>query len=68
MTGEIGSKVSEHGLGEGQVLIFVPGSTAGLTTVEFEPGLVRDLPEFFERGDLLTYVKANGPLPESACR
>ena len=24
--------------------------------------------EFFERGDLLTYVKANGPLPESACR
>jgi len=49
VTGEIGSKVSEHGLREGQVLIFVPGSTAALTTVEFEPGLVRDLPEFFER-------------------
>ena len=29
--------------------MFVPGSTAGLTTVEFEPGLVRDLPVAFER-------------------
>jgi secondary thiamine-phosphate synthase enzyme len=26
----------------------VPGSTAGITTVEYEPGLVRDLKEFFE--------------------
>ncbi|MBI4472708.1 MAG: YjbQ family protein [Acidobacteria bacterium] len=26
-----------------------PGSTAGVTTVEFEPGLVRDLNEFFEK-------------------
>ena len=49
ITGEIASKISEHELREGQVLVFVPGSTAGLTTVEFEPGLVRDLPEFFER-------------------
>jgi secondary thiamine-phosphate synthase enzyme len=31
------------------VLVFVPGATAALTTVEFEPGLVRDLPELFER-------------------
>jgi len=29
--------------------MFVPGSTAALTTVEFEPGLVQDLPAFFER-------------------
>ena len=33
---------------EGQMTIFVSGSTAGLTTIEYEPGLLRDLPEFFE--------------------
>jgi secondary thiamine-phosphate synthase enzyme len=31
------------------VLLFVPGATGGLTTVEYEPGLLRDLPEAFER-------------------
>jgi secondary thiamine-phosphate synthase enzyme len=41
--------VTERGLREGQALVFVGGSTAGLTTLEFEPGLVRDLPETFER-------------------
>lgn len=49
ITGPVGDKVAEHGLREGQALIFSPGSTAALTTVEYEPGLVRDLPEFFER-------------------
>ena len=34
---------------EGSVLLFVSGSTAGLTTVEYEPGLLRDVPAFFER-------------------
>jgi len=28
---------------EGQVTVFVPGSTAAVTTIEFEPGAVRDL-------------------------
>ncbi len=37
------------GMREGQALVFVAGSTAGVTTVEFEPGLVRDINEFFER-------------------
>jgi secondary thiamine-phosphate synthase enzyme len=49
LTDRVASKVAEHGLREGQAFIFVPGSTASLTTVEYEPGLVRDLPEFFER-------------------
>lgn len=40
--------IEDSGMVEGQVLAFVPGSTAGITTVEFEPGLVRDLEEFFE--------------------
>lgn len=33
----------------GQVLIFVVGSTAGLTTIEFEPGLQRDFPRLLEK-------------------
>jgi secondary thiamine-phosphate synthase enzyme len=41
--------VSSHGLADGQILLFVPGSTGGLTTVEYEPGLLQDLPEAFER-------------------
>jgi len=41
--------IRASGAQEGQILVFVPGSTAGVTTVEFEPGLVRDLHEFFER-------------------
>ncbi len=49
ITGQVAAKVGEHRLREGQALIFVVGSTAALTTVEFEPGLARDLPEFFER-------------------
>ncbi len=41
--------VHQHGLKEGQITLFVSGSTAGLTTVEYEPGLIQDLPEAFEK-------------------
>ncbi|MBN2416774.1 YjbQ family protein [bacterium] len=37
----------ESGISSGTVLVFVPGSTAGVTTIEYEPGLKKDLPEFF---------------------
>jgi secondary thiamine-phosphate synthase enzyme len=33
----------------GTVTVFVPGSTGGLTTIEYEPGLLTDLPELMER-------------------
>ncbi|MFC1666640.1 secondary thiamine-phosphate synthase enzyme YjbQ [Candidatus Omnitrophota bacterium] len=41
--------VSKTATKNGIVLIFVPGSTGGLTTVEYEPGLVQDLKKFFEK-------------------
>ena len=41
--------LSKSGLREGQATVFVAGSTAGVTTVEFEPGLVEDLNEFFQK-------------------
>ena len=49
ITGQAQEIVHKHGLQEGQILLFVPGSTGGLTTVEYEPGLMKDLPEAFER-------------------
>lgn len=49
LTGRLEEALAESGVTIGQIVVFVPGSTGALTTVEFEPGLVRDLPEFFER-------------------
>ena len=49
VTGRVQGLVEKHGFGEGQALVFVPGSTAGLTTVEYETGLIEDLPAAFER-------------------
>jgi len=43
--GAIGiSKVSN-----GIATVFVPGSTAGITTIEFEPGVIEDLKKAIER-------------------
>lgn len=33
----------------GNVTVFVVGSTAGITTFEYEPGLIQDVGELFER-------------------
>ena len=49
VTSKVGQVVTHHRFTQGQALIFVSGSTAGLTTVEYEPGLVRDIPAAFER-------------------
>ena len=49
LTPTLRSAVAGSGMKEGQALVFVAGSTAAVTTVEFEPGLVRDINEFFER-------------------
>lgn len=49
ITGETGRAVTKSGLANGVLTLFVMGSTAGLTTVEFEPGLVSDLRSLFDR-------------------
>ena len=36
-------------LNSGLVNLFIPGATGGLTTMEYEPGLVDDLRQTFER-------------------
>ncbi len=49
ITGEVESAVREAGVGSGVVTLFAVGSTAGLTTIEFEPGAVSDLGRVFEK-------------------
>lgn len=41
--------VDDSTVSEGLVNVFVRGSTVAVTTMEFEPGLVKDLTELFER-------------------
>jgi secondary thiamine-phosphate synthase enzyme len=49
LTKKVQALVDRHRLRHGQALVFVSGSTAGITTVEYEPGLLQDLPAAFER-------------------
>jgi secondary thiamine-phosphate synthase enzyme len=47
ITPRVTDLLKQNDLSEGQVTIMVPGSTGGITTIEYEPGLLKDLPEFF---------------------
>lgn len=50
ITEEVSRIVSTSGIREGLLVVFVVGSTAGITTTEAEPGLLtHDLKAFFER-------------------
>ncbi len=49
ITGNVQKIVDESELSEGNVLVFVSGATAGITTIEYEPGLLKDYPEFMEK-------------------
>jgi secondary thiamine-phosphate synthase enzyme len=49
ITAAVSDKVDEGRLLDGQVHLFVPGSTAALTTIEYEGGVLRDLKEAIER-------------------
>src|SRR5512136_2483246 len=49
ITDEVTQKVEQSGVSSGTVTIFVAGSTAGLTTIEFERGVLTDLESMWER-------------------
>ena len=49
LTPGVAKAVKESGISDGTVTVFVPGSTAAITTIEFEPGLVQDFPAAMER-------------------
>jgi secondary thiamine-phosphate synthase enzyme len=49
LTDAVARVISESRIGTGIVHVFNAGSTAAITTIEFEPGLQRDLPEALDR-------------------
>jgi secondary thiamine-phosphate synthase enzyme len=49
ITRDVSSDVRSSEIRNGIATVFVTGSTAGVTTIEFEPGLVHDLTAAFER-------------------
>jgi len=49
ITSEVAREVSNSGISSGTATIFIVGSTAGVTTIEFEPGLLADFKDMWER-------------------
>ena len=49
ITAKVQKHVTDSGITSGIATIFVTHSTVGITTVEFEPGLVADLDKLWER-------------------
>lgn len=49
ITDKVQNLITSYNFIQGSALVFVPGATAGITTIEYEPGLLKDYPEFFEK-------------------
>ena len=49
LTDEIQNSVKTSTINSGTVTVFAPGSTTGLTTIEYEPGLIQDVPQLMEK-------------------
>jgi secondary thiamine-phosphate synthase enzyme len=49
VTSRVAEAIQQSGINSGTVTVFISGSTAGVTTIEYEPGLLQDLPEAFEK-------------------
>lgn len=49
VTGQVQQIILESGMLNGIVTVFVVGSTAGVTTIEYEPGLAQDMAKVMER-------------------
>ena len=49
ITHQVERQVAEANINSGTVTLFVAGSTAGLSTIEFEPGLIADFRSMWER-------------------
>lgn len=49
ITSQVEKHVVEAGVENGTVTVFVAGSTAGVTTIEYESGLLSDFKDMFEK-------------------
>jgi secondary thiamine-phosphate synthase enzyme len=64
ITGRVERILEGSGIRDGLITVSVPGSTAAITTIEYEPGLVSDLKRAFEKlapaGDTYAHDQAWG--------
>lgn len=49
LTDKVSTKIKESKISDGIVTVFVTGSTGALTTIEYEPGLLKDFPDMLSR-------------------
>lgn len=49
ITGYVQKVVQKSKLSNGIACVFVPGATGAVTTIEYEPGLLQDLPDALDR-------------------
>jgi len=49
ITPEVQQQLAETDISDGTVTLFISGSTAGITTIEFESGLLSDFQSMWER-------------------
>lgn len=49
ITSKVNAEISMSGFDEGSVTVFLPGSTAAVTTIEHEPNLMQDFEHMLER-------------------
>ena len=49
ITSQVAKQIEESGVNNGIATLFVVGSTAGITTIEYEPNLVSDFKNMWDR-------------------
>ncbi|MDY6972268.1 MAG: YjbQ family protein, partial [Thermodesulfobacteriota bacterium] len=49
LTSKVARELEESSVENGTVALFVPGSTAAVTTIEFESGVINDLKKAIQR-------------------
>jgi secondary thiamine-phosphate synthase enzyme len=49
ITDEVRKQIKESRMKEGNCNVFSIGSTASITTLEYEPGLIKDIPKILEK-------------------
>ena len=49
ITAQVEREVLDSGINTGTVTLFINGSTAGISTIEYESGLVSDFPSMWDR-------------------
>jgi len=49
ITRQVAEQINESGVNNGTVTLFIAGSTAGLSTIEFESGVLSDFQDMWQR-------------------